>query len=143
MKARIRWHEEVAFVAESGSGHALVIDGAPDHGGRNVGPRPMELILMGLGSCASFDVVTILKKQRQQVSGCVCELEATRADAVPAVFTEVVMHFTVSGAGLDDAKVERAVSLSAEKYCSASKLFEAAGVVLSHRVTVTEALAHG
>ncbi len=142
MKARVRWHEEVAFVAESGSGHALVVDGSPDHGGRNLGPRPMELILMGLGSCASFDVVTILKKQRQQVSGCECTLEAKRADTVPAVFTEVVMHFTVSGQGLDHAKVERAVSLSAEKYCSASKMFEEAGVALSHRVTVSEDVAH-
>jgi putative redox protein len=142
MKARVRWHEDVAFVAESGSGHAMVVDGAPDHGGRNLGPRPMELILMGLGSCASFDVMTILKKQRQQVSGCTCELEAVRADSVPAVFTEVVMHFTVSGLNLDRGKVERAVSLSAEKYCSASKMLEQAGVVLSHRVTLTEALAH-
>jgi putative redox protein len=104
MKARVRWHEDVAFVAESGSGHAMVVDGAPDHGGRNLGPRPMELILMGLGSCASFDVMTILKKQRQQVSGCTCELEAVRADTVPAVFTEVVMHFTVSGLNLDRNK---------------------------------------
>lgn len=135
MKARIAWHDAVSFVAESGSGHALVVDGAPDHGGRNLGPRPMELVLMGLGSCASFDVVTILKKQRQRVSGCVCELHATRADAVPAIFTAVELHFTVTGEDLDPVKVERAVNLSAEKYCSASKLFEAAGVLLSHRVT--------
>ena len=135
MKARIAWHDAVSFVAESGSGHALVVDGAPDHGGRNLGPRPMELVLMGLGSCASFDVVTILKKQRQRVSGCVCELQATRADAVPAIFTAVELHFIVTGEDLDPVKVERAVSLSAEKYCSASKLFEAAGVALSHRVT--------
>ena len=80
MKARIAWHDQVAFVAESGSGHALILDGAPDHGGRNLGPRPMELILMGLGSCASFDVMTILTKQRQAVSACVCELDATRAE---------------------------------------------------------------
>ena len=113
MKARIAWHDQVAFVAESGSGHALILDGAPDHGGRNLGPRPMELILMGLGSCASFDVMTILTKQRQAVSACVCELDATRADEVPAVFTAITMHFTVRGDGLDHAKVERAVALSA------------------------------
>ncbi len=134
MKATVRWHQDVSFVVESGSGHALVVDGAPDHGGRNIGPRPMELILMGLGSCASFDVVTILKKQRQPVSGCECRLEADRADRVPAVFTAVTMHFTVSGEGLDPVKVERAVALSAEKYCSASKMLEDAGVVLSHQV---------
>lgn len=140
MKARVSWHDAVAFVAESGSGHAMVVDGSPDHGGRNLGPRPMELILMGLGSCASFDVVTILKKQRQQVSGCTCELEAARAETVPSVFTEIVMHFTVSGQDLDLGKVERAVSLSAEKYCSASKMMEDAGIHLSHRVTVDNGL---
>jgi len=140
MKSRIAWHQDVAFVAESGSGHALVVDGSPDHGGRNLGPRPMELVLMGLGSCASFDVVTILKKQRQEVTGCVCELDATRADAVPAIFTAVALHFVVTGRNLDPLKVERAVSLSAEKYCSASKLFEAAGVALTHRVTCQNSL---
>lgn len=139
MKARIAWHDAVSFVAESGSGHALVVDGSPDHGGRNLGPRPMELVLMGLGSCASFDVVTILKKQRQTVTACECALDATRADAVPAIFTAVELHFTVTGRDLDPVKVERAVSLSAEKYCSASKLFEAAGVVLTHRVTCLDA----
>ena len=138
MKARVSWHEVVSFVAESGSGHALVVDGSPEHGGRNLGPRPMELVLMGLGSCASFDVVTILKKQRQEIVSCAVELEAARADAVPAIFTAVEMHFVVTGQGLDPQKVERAVALSAEKYCSASKLFEAAGVALSHRVTCVE-----
>lgn len=138
MKARITWHEQVAFVAESGSGHALVVDGAPEHGGRNLGPRPMELVLMGLGSCASFDVMSILTKQRQTVASCVCELEAARADTVPSVFTAITMHFQVRGTQLDRAKVERAVALSAEKYCSASKMLEDAGVVITHRVTVSE-----
>jgi len=137
MKARVSWHQDVSFVAESGSGHAMIVDGAAEHGGRNIGPRPMELILMGLGSCASFDVIAILKKQRQAIKTCECVLEAERADAVPAVFTKITMHFQVSGDNLDAGKVERAVALSAEKYCSASKMLEDAGVELTHRVTLT------
>ena len=136
MKARIVWHEAVSFVVESGSGHALLVDGAPDQGGCNLGPRPMELILMGLGGCASFDVVTILKKQRQEILDCVCDLEANRADAVPAVFTKIIMYFRISGNNLDASKVARAVALSAEKYCSASRMLEDAGVELSHTVTI-------
>ena len=136
MKARIVWHEAVSFVVESGSGHALLVDGAPDQGGCNLGPRPMELILMGLGGCASFDVVTILKKQRQEILDCVCDLEANRADAVPAVFTKIIMHFRISGNNLDASKVARAVALSAEKYCSASRMLEDAGVEVSHTVTI-------
>ena len=135
MKARISWHRDVSFLAESGSGHAMVVDGAPEHGGRNIGPRPMELILMGLGSCASFDVIAILKKQRQEVTSCECTLEAERADAVPSVFTKITINFQISGNNLDESKVERAVALSAEKYCSASKMIEEAGVALSYRVT--------
>lgn len=137
MKACVSWHQDVSFVVESGSGHAMVIDGAPEHGGRNIGPRPMELILMGLGSCASFDVIAILKKQRQAIKTCECMVEAERTDAVPAVFTKITMHFQLSGDNLDPGKVERAVSLSAEKYCSASKMLEDAGVELTHRVTLT------
>jgi len=135
MKASISWHRDVSFLAESGSGHAMVVDGAPEHGGRNIGPRPMELILMGLGSCASFDVITILKKQRQDVASCECTLEAERADAVPSVFTKITINFQISGNNLDESKVERAVALSAETYCSVSKMLEEAGVGLSHRVT--------
>ncbi len=135
MKARISWHRDVSFLAESGSGHAMVVDGAPEHGGRNIGPRPMELILMGLGSCASFDVIAILKKQRQEVTSCECTLEAERADAVPSVFTKITINFQISGNNLDENKVERAVALSAETYCSASKMIEEAGVALSYRVT--------
>jgi putative redox protein len=137
MKASISWHCGVSFLAESGSGHAVVIDGAPEHGGRNIGPRPMELILMGLGSCASFDVIAILKKQRQEVVSCECILEAERADAVPSVFTKITINFQISGNNLDESKVERAVALSAEKYCSVSKMLEEAGVALSRRVTFT------
>ena len=135
MKASISWHRGVSFLAESGSGHAVVVDGAPEHGGRNIGPRPMELILMGLGSCASFDVIAILEKQRQEVASCECILEAERADAVPSVFTKITINFQISGNNLDESKVERAVALSAEKYCSVSKMLEEAGVALSHRVT--------
>ena len=120
MKARIKWIEQVAFVAESGSGHAMVLDGAPEAGGRNMGPRPMELLLMGMGACTSFDVVTILKKSRQSVMDCVAELEAERASEDPKVFTKIHVHFKVTGWGLKHNVVERAVQLSATKYCSAS-----------------------
>ena len=125
MKAAIQWVKDVSFVAESGSGHALVLDGAPEYGGRNIGPRPMELLLMGLGGCASFDVVTILKKARQQVTD-------ERADAVPAVFTKIHLHFIVTGKELKESQVKKAVELSAEKYCSASAMLSAGGVVITH-----------
>lgn len=120
MKARIKWVEQVAFVAESGSGHAIVLDGAPEAGGRNLGPRPMELMLMGMGACSAFDVVTILKKSRQDVVDCVAELEAERATEDPKVFTKIHVHYTVTGRNLKLNVVERAVELSANKYCSAS-----------------------
>ncbi len=132
MKAAIQWVKDVSFVAESGSGHALVLDGAPEYGGRNIGPRPMELLLMGLGGCASFDVVTILKKARQQVTDVRVELSAERADAVPAVFTKIHLHFIVTGKELKEAQVKKAVELSAEKYCSASAMLSAGGVVITH-----------
>ena len=120
MKATVKWTDGVQFVAESGSGHALVVDGPEDKGGRNSGPRPMELLLMGLGACSSFDVVSILKKSRQAVSDCRVEVDAERVDAVPAVFSKIHLHFVVTGTALKPAQVERAVSLSADKYCSAS-----------------------
>lgn len=132
MKAAIQWVKDVSFVAESGSGHALVLDGAPEYGGRNIGPRPMELLLMGLGGCASFDVVTILKKARQQVTDVRVELSAERADAVPAVFTKIHLHFIVTGKELKENQVKKAVELSAEKYCSASAMLSAGGVVITH-----------
>jgi putative redox protein len=120
MHARIKWIENVSFVAESGSGHAVVIDGAPESGGRNLGPRPMELVLMGAGACSAFDVVMILKKARQDVVDCVCDLAAVRADTDPKVFTKITMTFTVTGRKLDRKQVERAVHLSHDKYCSAT-----------------------
>ena len=132
MKARIKWVEEATFIGESGSGHAVVMDGPPDHGGRDLGVRPMEMMLLGLGGCTSFDVMHILKKSRQDVSNCVAEIEAERAETEPKVFTRIHIHFIVSGEGLSEKHVERAVSLSAEKYCSASIMLGQAGVKVTH-----------
>ncbi|NOX26862.1 MAG: OsmC family protein [Gammaproteobacteria bacterium] len=120
MNCRIKWVEDAMFVGESDSGHAVVIDGPPDGGGRNMGMRPMELLLLGMGSCSAYDVVHILKKSRQPVADCVAELSAERADTVPKVFTKIHIHFIVSGKGLAESSVKRAVELSADKYCSAS-----------------------
>ena len=132
MKARIKWVEEATFVGESGSGHAVVMDGPPDHGGRDLGVRPMEMMLLGLGGCTSFDVMHILKKSRLDVSNCVAKIEAERAETEPKVFTKIHIHFIVSGEGLSEKHVERAVSLSAEKYCSASIMLGQAGVEVTH-----------
>jgi putative redox protein len=120
MKARIKWVEGVRFVAETGSGHALIVDGAAEAGGRNLGPRPMELVLAGTAACTAFDVVWILRKARQPVSDCVVEAEAKRAEADPKVFTHIHLKYRVAGKGLNPAQVERAVKLSKEKYCSAT-----------------------
>ena len=131
MKATVKWLDGVAFVGETGSGHAVVLDGAPAAGGRNIGPRPMETILVGLGACSAFDVITILRKARQAVTDCRVELEAERADAVPAVFTRIRMVFVVSGKELRESAVRRAVDLSAEKYCSATAMLRS-GVEITH-----------
>lgn len=120
MKSRVKWVENICFMAESGSGHAMIMDGSPEIGGRNMGPRPMELLLMGAGGCTSVDVVMILQKSRQDVSGCEVDISAERADENPKVFTKIHMHFTVSGRNLKPETVDRAIKLSAEKYCSAS-----------------------
>jgi putative redox protein len=130
MKARIKWIENVSFIAESGSGHAIVIDGAPEGGGRDLGPRPMELVLMGTGGCTAYDVVHILRKSRAPVTDCVLEIDSERADEDPKVFTKIHFHFIVTGKGLKAAQVERAVHLSAEKYCSAS-------IMLGKTATIT------
>ena len=124
MKARVQWLDGRAFVGESGSGHAVVMDGAPDSGGRNVGVRPMEMLLLGLGGCTAFDIVMILERMREKVTGLDIALEAERAGEDPKVFTHVKMIYKVSGRNLKPANVERAVNLSAEKYCSASAMFE-------------------
>ena len=120
MKARVKWVENVCFMGESETGHAVVLDGAPETGGRNLGMRPMEMLLIGMGACTSFDVVTILKKARQPITDCVAEIDAVRADEIPKVFTKIHVHFVVTGKELNPSQVERAVKLSAEKYCSAS-----------------------
>jgi putative redox protein len=120
MKTRVKWLDQVAFVAESGSGHAVVVDGAPDAGGRNIGMRPMELLLAGAAACTAFDVVWILKRARQPVADCVVDAEADRAPVEPKVFTRIHLRYAVAGRGLDPRQVERAVKLSKEKYCSAT-----------------------
>lgn len=120
MKARVSWVEARTFMGESGSGHAVVMDGPPDLGGRNLGPRPMEMLLLGVGGCSGFDVVDILQKGRQAIEDCAIEIEAERAETNPKVFTRIVLRYIVKGRNLDRSKVERAVVLSAEKYCSAS-----------------------
>jgi len=120
MHARIKWVQDATFLGESGSGHAVVMDGPPEHGGRNLGVRPMEMLLLGMGGCTAFDVVHILKKSRQPVTDCIAELEAERASEDPKVLTRIHVHFIVTGTGLDENRVSRAVSLSADKYCSAS-----------------------
>ncbi len=135
MRARIKWIENVAFAGEAGSGHAIVMDGAPESGGRNLGPRPMEMVLLGLGGCTAFDVVTILRKARQQVDDCVIEVEADRAETVPKVFTKIHLRYIVSGRDLEEKQVARAVSLSADKYCSVSRML-AASVQLSHEYEI-------
>ena len=120
MKARIKWVQDATFVGESGSGHAVVMDGPPDYGGRDLGIRPMEMLLLGMGGCASFDVVLILNRSRQPITDCVAEIEAERAAEDPKVFTAIHVHFIVTGKALSEKRVARAVKLSAEKYCSAS-----------------------
>ena len=120
MKARVKWVEGMTFIGESESGHAVVMDASPDVGGRNLGPRPMEMLLLGTGGCSSIDVILILQKMRQQVSDCYVEIEAERAESEPKVFTKIHLHFVVKGKGIKAEAVEKAVKLSAEKYCSAS-----------------------
>ncbi|MBA4381025.1 MAG: OsmC family protein [Sideroxydans sp.] len=120
MKARIKWVDDMTFIGESASGHAVVMDASPEVGGRNLGPRPMEMLLLGAGGCSSIDVMMILKKSRQAVSDCYVEMSAERAETDPKVFTKIHMHFVVKGKDIKPEAVEKAVKLSAEKYCSAS-----------------------
>jgi putative redox protein len=131
MNTRVKWVEGACFLGESGSGHAIAMDGAPEHGGRNLGPRPMEMLLLGLGGCTAFDVVSILKKGRQPVQDCQVEVNAERAPNPPKVFTKIHVHFIIEGKDLSEAAVARAVDLSASKYCSAS-LMLAKSAEISH-----------
>ena len=138
MRSTVQWLENVAFEAKSESCHSVIMDGAPAYGGENRGTRPMELILMGLGGCASFDIVTILKKARQEIRNVECQLQAERADEVPSVFTKIHLHFVVSGKALKEKQVAKAVELSAEKYCSASKMLSSGGVEITHDFEIVE-----
>ena len=128
----------MAFSATGGSGHTVLMDASPEVGGENRGPRPMEMLLMGLGGCTSIDVVSILEKARQQVDDCKVEISASRATAPPKVFTDIHVHFIVSGKGLSPDRVERAIMLSAEKYCSASiMLGKAANITHDYEIMET------
>ncbi len=129
MKARIKWVQDVMFVGESETGHVVVMDGAPDIGGRNLGVRPMEMLLLGLGGCSAIDVMLILKKSREAVDDCVVEIDAHRAAQDPKVFTQIHVHFVVTGKALKEATVKRAIDLSAEKYCSASIMLGKTAVI--------------
>ncbi len=138
MKTRITWKDEMSFLGESGSGHKVLMDGPPEAGGQNMGPRPMEMVLMGTGGCTAFDVVLILKKSRQDISDCVVEIEAERALQDPKVFTRIHFHFILIGKKLNHQQVERAINLSAEKYCSASIML-AKTAELTHDFEIVEA----
>ena len=137
MKASIRLVDGMTFVAESGTGHGIVVDGAPDIGGRDLGPRPMELVLMGTGACSAIDVVHILRRARQAVTGCVVDLDADRASDDPKVFTRIRFKFVVTGRALVPAQVERAVKLSKEKYCSAT-LMLAKSAQISYEIAIVD-----
>ncbi len=129
MKATVKWLDNMSFVGESGSGHSVVMDGPPEAGGRNMGVRPMEMVLLGMGGCTAFDVVMILKRSRQDIVDCHVELEAERAAEVPKVFTKIHVHYIIKGRQLNEKQVARAVNLTAEKYCSVSIMLAAVAEV--------------
>lgn len=138
MKARVKWVEAMSFLGEAGSGHAVLMDGAPEAGGRDLGPRPMEMLLLGLGGCTAFDVVLILKRGREKVMDCVVEIEAERAESDPKIFTGIRLLYKITGRNLSRDKVERAVALSDEKYCSATAQLRALAKI-SHEIEIIEA----
>lgn len=138
MECVVRWGEGMSFIAETGSGHIVAMDGAPEGGGRNLAPRPMEMVLLGTGACTSYDVVLILKRGRQDITGCTAKLRAERAETDPKVFTKINFHFTVTGRNLKPDAVERAIKLSAEKYCSASIMLEKTAEI-THTWEIVEA----
>ncbi len=137
MKATVKWLDNMSFVGESGSGHSVVMDGPPESGGRNLGVRPMEMVLLGMGGCTAFDVVMILQRGRQDIVDCHVELEAERAEDVPKVFTKIHAHYIVKGKNLDAKKVERAINMTAEKYCSVSIMLAATAEV-THDFEIVE-----
>lgn len=137
MNVRVKWLDHMSFVGESGSGHSVVMDGAPADGGRNLGVRPMEMVLLGLGGCATFDVVLILKRARQQVEDCQVLIEAERADDIPKVFTKINIVFQVKGKNLSEKQVAKAVNMSADKYCSVSRMLEHS-VEITHSYEIIE-----
>ncbi len=137
MKATVKWLDNMAFVGETESGHAVVMDGPPESGGRNLGVRPMEMVLLGMGGCTAFDVVLILKKARQQISDCQVELSAERATEIPKVFTKIHAHYVIKGKNLDPRRVAKAVDLTAEKYCSVSIMLSSS-VEISHDFEIIE-----
>ncbi len=139
MKARVKWLDHMSFIGESPSGHSVVMDGSPQNGGRDLGVRPMEMVLLGLGGCTAYDVVLLLQKSRQHVNLCEVHLEAERADTVPAVFSGIKVHFMVGGQALDPSRVERSVKLSAEKYCSVTRMLEPT-VAVSYTWEIVDAL---
>ena len=138
MKCRVKWLDHMTFVGESGSGHSVVMDGSPDAGGRDLGIRPMEMLLLGLGGCTAFDVISILKKSRQKVIDCEVNIEAERSEEIPKVFTQIHIHFVVSGRDLKVDRVEKAVNLSADKYCSASEMLGKVATI-THDFEIVEA----
>ena len=137
MKTQIKWMKDVSFKGKSESGHEVILDGPEELGGKGLGMRPMEMMLIGMGGCTSFDVVTILKRSRQQITGCIAEIEAVRADAIPKVFTSIHIHFLIKGIDLQKKAVERAVELSANKYCSASIML-GKSVKITHDFVISE-----
>ncbi len=137
MNVRIKWLDHMSFVGETQSGHSVVMDGSPEHGGRNLGARPMEMILLGLGGCTSFDIVNILQKSRVAIDDCIVEINAQRADDIPAVFTKIHVHYIVKGAALQDKHVKRAVELTMEKYCSVAMMLKDS-VELSYDYKITD-----
>lgn len=138
MQGRIKWIGGVSFLGRSGSGHSVVLDGAPEAGGQDHGCRPMELVLLGLGGCTAIDVVMILRKSRQDIEDCVIDLRAERAETIPKVFSRIHLHFTVMGRGLDPTRVARAIALSADKYCSVSAMLDKTATI-THDFEIVEA----
>lgn len=137
MQARVKWLDHMSFVGESGSGHSVVMDGSPEAGGRNLAARPMEMVLIGMGGCTAFDVVMILQKARQPIDDCIVEIEAERSEEIPKVFTKIHVHYIVKGRGLSEKQVEKAIQLTAEKYCSVSIML-AATVEVTHDFEIIE-----